>query len=93
MNGKPGEIYIFFPDAMKDEIVYKIVGKAMNQAEIEASRNVVTQTLSPTREGRLKLFRWPSKPDSELLAILQYDFPGANPAMPTPSLGVLAHAG
>lgn len=91
VNLKPGEPSLFFPDAMKDEKVYKIVGKAMNAAEKGASGSVLDDSFSDTREVCLKLFHWPGEFASGLLAILQYRFPDANPPMSMLSLGMLAH--
>jgi len=82
---------IFFPDALADESVYKVVGEAMNQAEREASGNIVTGKFSTTRQLRFRLFQWPNENDAGLLAVLQYAFPDARPAMSCPSIGLLVH--
>jgi hypothetical protein len=87
---KPGELS--FPDALAGETVYRIVGKAMNKAERWASDDVINPgRFSNTREVRFKLFRWPNEGSDGLLAVLQYDFSGANPAMSCPSIGLLVH--
>jgi hypothetical protein len=88
---KPNDAFLFFPDAMKEEKVYTVVGHAMNAAERAASSNVIDNSFSATRQVRIKLFHWPGDPESGMLAILQYKFPDANPPMSSPSLGVLAH--
>jgi hypothetical protein len=87
---KPSELS--FPDALAGEIVYRVVGKAMNKAESWASDDVINPgRFSNAREVRFKLFRWPNEGTDGLLAVLQYDFPGANPAMSCPSIGLLIH--
>jgi hypothetical protein len=91
MRQKPGELYLSFPDAMKNERVYRIFGHAMNPAERDASGSVIDNSFSDIRQVRLKLFRWPGEPDSGLLAIMQYKFLDTNPPMSSPSLGILAH--
>lgn len=88
---KPKSGELFFPDAFADEKVYSVIGGATNEAEMEASRDVVTQRYSDTRQVKIRLFRWPGENDAGLLAVLQYDFPGANPAMSVLSIGRLAH--
>ena len=82
---------MFFPDALARDSVYSVLGKAMNKAEQWASGDVVTGKLSTGRQVRFELFRWPNERDSGLLAILQYDFPSASPAMSCPSIGLLVH--
>jgi hypothetical protein len=86
---EPGELSFFAPDTLKDETVYRVIGKARNQAETEASQDIVTRRSSNTRQVRFRLFRWPNENAAGLLAVLQYDFSGANPAMSCPSLGLL----
>jgi hypothetical protein len=86
---KAGELY--FPDALAGESVYAVTGHAMNEAESEASKDISTGKVSNTRQLRFQLFRWPKENDTGLLAVLQYDFPGASPAMSCPSVGLLVH--
>jgi hypothetical protein len=87
---KPGEIV--FPDALADELVYRVVGKAMNKAETWASGDVIrTEQFSNTRQVRFRLFRWPDEGADGLLVVLQYDFLDASPAMSCPSIGLLVH--
>lgn len=86
---KAGELY--FPDALAGEGVYAVTGRAMNEAESEASENIIDGKFFDTRQLRFKLFRWPKESDSGLLAVLQYDFPDASPAMSCPSIGLLVH--
>jgi hypothetical protein len=88
---KPKAGELFFPDAFVDEKVYSVTGGATNEAEMEASRDVVTQRYSNTRHVKIRLFRWPRENGAGLLAVLQYDFPGANPAMCCLSIGRLVH--
>jgi hypothetical protein len=52
---------------------------------------MITEKFSNTRQLRFRLFRWPKKDDAGLLAVLQYDFRGANPAGSCPSIGLLVH--
>jgi hypothetical protein len=88
---KPKLGELFFPDAFADEKVYSVIGGATNEAEMEASQDVVTQRYSNTRQVKIRLFRWPGEHGAGLLAVLQYDFPGANPAMSVLSIGRLVH--
>jgi hypothetical protein len=89
---KPKPREIVFPDALADEAVYRVVGKATNNAETWASDDVITPgKFSHTRQVRFRLFRWPGEMADGLLAVLQYDFAGANPAMSCPSIGLLVH--
>jgi hypothetical protein len=78
------------PDALRGQTIYRIVGKAANKAEECASSNLIADKYSTTRDLRFELFRWP-EPQGGLLAILQYEFAGANPPMSCPSLGLLVH--
>ena len=86
---KPGEIVS--QDALAGEPVYRVVGKATNKAEKWASEDIITGQFSNTRQVRFKLFGWPNGSADEFLAVLQYDFAGANPAMSCPSIGLLVH--
>jgi hypothetical protein len=85
-NSGPG-----WPDALAREVVYRVVGKAMNDAERGASEDLRSRTFSSTRQVRFKLFRWPNENEAGLLAVLQYDFSGANPALGCLSIGRLVH--
>lgn len=88
---KPNAGELYFPDALAGESVYAVTGHAMNEAESEASKDIITGKVSNTRQLRFQLFRWPKENDTGLLAVLQYDFPGASPAMSCPSVGLLVH--
>jgi len=88
---KPKAGELFFPDALAGENVYRVVGAAMNEAEREASENIVTERLSNIRRVRCRVFRWPKEGDTAMLAVLQYNFPGSRPAMSCPSIGALVH--
>jgi hypothetical protein len=90
-NLKDGQLR--FPDALADESVYKVVGRAMNRAESWASSDVTMPNgrLSTVRQVRFRLFRWPNEGDAGLLAVLQYDFPKARPPMSCASIGLLVH--
>ena len=79
-------------DALAHESVYRVVGKPMNKAEACASDDFINPgRLSNTRRVRFRLFHWPKENADGLLAVLQYDFAGANPAMSCPSIGLLVH--
>ncbi len=81
-----------FPDALATEKVYRVVGPASGPAE-ECAASVVTNnsSFSKIREVRFEIFRWPDTADSSsLLAVLQYNFRGANPPMSCPSIARLA---
>lgn len=86
---KPGEIVS--QDALAGEPVYLVIGKATNKAEKWASEDIITGRFSNTRQVRFRLFRWPNASADEFLAVLQYGFAGANPAMSCPSIGLLVH--
>lgn len=79
------------PDALASYDVYLVTGTTMNEAERRASENLLTGQFSNDRRVRLKLFQWPKERDDGLLAVLQYDFAGARPAMSCPSIGLLVH--
>jgi hypothetical protein len=85
---KPGPYELDSPDALARENVYRVIGKATNQAEQCAAENLqVSGTSSETRLLRFQLFRWPK--DNGLLAVLQYKFEGASPAGACWSVGLL----
>lgn len=74
-------------DALAKENVYRVVGKATNEAEKQASAHLLNGTYSTTRLIRFQVFRWPTS--SGLLAVLQYNFEGAIPSMAYASLGLV----
>ncbi|WP_321477698.1 hypothetical protein [uncultured Paludibaculum sp.] len=78
-----------FPDALAAEAVYQVVGQARNEVERCASEDMLASRFSVTRRVRFKLFGWPTSRPGALLAVLQYDFKGAKPAMSCPSVGLL----
>jgi len=86
---KPGEM--FFPDAMAGEPVYRVTGNATNEVERCASENLSTRSFSRVRSVQLKLFPWPHENPGGMLAVLQYGFSGAAPALSCPSIGLLVH--
>lgn len=75
------------PDALAKENVYRVIGKATNQAEKQASENLITSKSSLTRLIRFQIFHWPDS--TGLLAVLQYKFEDAVPSMECPSIGLL----
>src|SRR5271155_1803694 len=75
------------PDAMAVESVYRVTGSATNEAEKQASSQVVTGKSSSTRLVRIQLFPWPDR--ATALAVLQYNFEGAIPPMACPTIGLL----
>ena len=81
----------FLPDALAGEPVIRVTGAVMNEAEQEASRDLLNDNTSNTRRVRMKLFWWPGEKHAGLLAILQYDFAGIFTAMSCVSIGRLAH--
>jgi hypothetical protein len=74
-------------DALAGENVYRVIGKATNEAEKQASAQPVTGTPSTIRLVRFRIFHWPNS--AGLLAVLQYKFEGAVPSLACPTLGVL----
>lgn len=77
------------PDALAQETIYRVTGKAMNEAEKQAASQLITGTPSSTRLIRFQIFPWPNS--TGLLAVLQYKFEDAVPSMACPSLGLLVH--
>jgi hypothetical protein len=75
------------PDALAKENVYRVIGKASNEAEKQASDQLITHKPSSTRLVRFQLFHWPASPG--LLAVLQYKFEDAVPSMAFASIGLL----
>ncbi len=75
------------PDALAKENVYRVIGKATNEAEKDASGQLMTIRASTTRLVRFQIFRWPKS--SGLLVVLQYAFENASPSMACPSIGLL----
>lgn len=74
-------------DALANENVYRVVGRATNEAEKQASTQLITGKSSTTRLLRFQIFPWPNS--TGLLAVLQYKFEDAVPSMACPSLGLL----
>jgi hypothetical protein len=75
------------PDALAGENVYRVIGTASNEAEREASSQIVTGKPSGTRLVRFRLFPWPD--GTSFIAVLQYNFEDAIPPMACPSIGLL----
>lgn len=84
---KTGPYELDSPDPQATSNVYRVIGGAMNEAEKCASDQIVTGKVSDTRLVRFQIFRWPRS--AGLLAVLQYAFEDASPAMACPSIGVL----
>jgi hypothetical protein len=84
---KAGPYELDSPDALATAKVYRVIGKAMNEAEKCASDQIITGKASSTRLVRFQIFHWPS--NTGLLAVLQYGFEDASPAMACPSIGLL----
>jgi hypothetical protein len=74
-------------DALAKENVYRVTGNATNEAEKQASAQLVTGKPSTTRLVRFQIFPWPNS--TGLAAVLQYKFEDAIPPMACPSLGLL----
>lgn len=73
---------LLFPDALKSDRGYKVVGSLIDRAEqCAASDDVSGRVISDTRELRFQAYTWPGakNPAHEILAIAQYIFAGANP--------------
>ena len=79
------------PDALAKENIYRVAGAATNEAEKEASAQLITRIPSAlsTRLVRFQIFPWPGRTGS--LAVLQYRFEDALPSMACPSIGLLVH--
>jgi hypothetical protein len=81
---------IQFPNALAGEPLYRATGKARNEVEHCASEDMLKQTFSSVREVAFRLYAWP-RSASDFVAILQYDFAGANPALACSSVGLITH--
>jgi hypothetical protein len=75
------------PDALAKENVYRVIGQPTNEAEKQASAQLITGKPSSTRLIRFQIFHWPNSAD--LLAVLQYKFEDAIPSSACPSIGLL----
>lgn len=75
------------PDALAGENVYRVTGAATNEAEKQASAQLITGKPSSTRLVRFQIFR--ASDFDGLLAVLQYNFEDAIPSMACPSIGLL----
>ena len=67
------------PDALAGENIYRVIGNATNEAEKQASTQIVTGKPSSTRLVRFRLFPWPDRRIS-FIAVLQYNFEDVIPA-------------
>jgi hypothetical protein len=75
------------PDALAGENVYRVIGNSANEAEKQASSQIVTGKPSSTRLVRFRLFPLPDR--VSFIAVLQYNFEDAIPPMACPSIGLL----
>ncbi|HEV1285147.1 MAG TPA: hypothetical protein VNU44_07550 [Bryobacteraceae bacterium] len=75
------------PDALAGENVYRVTGNPTNEAEKQASSQLVTGKASGTRLVRFRLFPWTGR--TTFMAVLQYNFEDAIPPMACPSIGLL----
>jgi hypothetical protein len=75
------------PDALAGENVYRVTGSPTNEAEKQASSQLVTGKPSSTRLVRFRLFPWTGR--TTFMAVLQYNFEDAIPPMACPSIGLL----
>jgi hypothetical protein len=82
---KPAELDS--PDAFARENIYRVIGQPINEAENQASSQLMTGKTSTTRLIRFQIFPWPNS--KNLLAVLQYKFEDALPPMACPTLGLL----
>lgn len=84
---KTGPYELDSPDALAKDNVYRVIGKPTNEAEQDASGQLMAIKSSTTRLVRFQVFRWPKS--SGLLVVLQYAFEDASPSMACPSIGLL----
>jgi len=75
------------PDALAGENVYRVIGSVANEAEKQASSQIVTGKSSSTRLVRFVLYPWPDR--TTFIAVLQYSFEDAIPPLACPSIGLL----
>jgi hypothetical protein len=87
---KPGEL-IFLPDALAGERVYRVIGPPSGKTEYCAAEDMGSETFKQSEVRKLSFvaYRWPRR--SDLLAVLQYKFIGANPAGSCWSIGRIVH--
>lgn len=77
---KPSEPGPNFLDALAAETAYEVTGKSRDPIEECAAENLATSQFSQVRRLRFQLYEWPDQAQFARLAILQYDFTGAQPA-------------
>ncbi len=78
-----GKVELDFPDALKRKIVYRITGAPTTENETCASDDIIKQNQSAVREVRAKIY---NVSPARFVAVAQYKFVDANPAMACPSI-------
>jgi hypothetical protein len=78
-----GRVELDFPDALKREVVYRITGAPTTENETCAADDIIKQNQSAVREVRAKIY---DLSPSRFVAVAQYKFVDANPAMACPSI-------
>jgi hypothetical protein len=84
---KTGPYELDSPDPLATANIYRVIGKPTNEAERDASGQLMRLKISNTRLVRFQIFRWPKT--TGLLAVLRYAFEDASPSMACPSIGLL----
>jgi hypothetical protein len=86
-----GKVTLDFPDALKGEMVYQITGAPASDNERCASEDVLQEhARSSVREARFKAYK---VAETDFVAVAQYKFVGANPAMACPSIARIVRVG
>jgi len=79
-----------FPDAMKDERVYRVVGPPRDPSEECAAEDIVGEH-RPSRERLLRMRAWTATSGEDLVAIFQYQFLHNQPALACESIARAVH--
>ncbi len=86
----PSKRPLSYRDAQIGETIYRVVGKRTNYVEDCASDDLGSGRFSGAREVAFRLYPWPGSHD-DYVAVLQYGFSGARPAMTCSTIGLVAH--
>ena len=78
-----------FPDAFAAEKVYRVVGPPQDDDERCAARDLADSRTAGAREIRFRIYPWPASSRGDLVAVVQYRFPDAQPAAACPSIAKL----
>jgi hypothetical protein len=80
---------MYFPDAFASEKVYRVVGPPQDDDERCAAQDLAASSLTSAREVRFRIYSWPASSRGDLVAVVQYRFSDAKPAVACPSIARL----